>query len=120
MIAESCNLDGTQSPYVGLRSALRRRRFPGSIGAIAMGTVVRGERPARLVAHTPDGLWLVSDGVDKPHVDDAQLVHLQHLVSRDPTLRDLAELPPGFQAVREQPGDPWTQEPFAWTGDESA
>jgi hypothetical protein len=59
-----------------------------------MKTVLRGELPALAVAHTDDGLWLVADGVHHPdNADASQFVHLAHLVERDPTLRELADLP---------------------------
>jgi hypothetical protein len=86
---------------MGLLTAMRRRRFPGDRPAFVMKTVLRGELPALAVAHTDDGLWLVADGVHHPdNADASQFVHLAHLVERDPTLRELADLPRGLQALR--------------------
>ena len=85
-----------------------------------MDTVLRGELPALVVSHTDDGLWLVADGIHEPDDSDAlRLVHLGHLVDQDPTLRELADLPRGVQAVRDSVGGPWVREPFVWADEES-
>jgi len=38
-------------------------RFPDSLGAVVQRTVLSGDFPAREVVHTPDGSWLIGDGV---------------------------------------------------------
>ena len=84
--------------------------FPLRLGAVVQGTVARGELPALVVTHWADGDWTVADGVHQPTVEDSVVVHLRHLVGRDPSLTELADLPPACQAWRNAPGDPWTLE----------
>ena len=40
-------------------------------------------------------------------VEDALVIGLANMVTRDPTLRDLADLPSGWEAWREAPHLPW-------------
>jgi hypothetical protein len=40
---------------------------------------------------------------------DVTVVHLAHLVTLRPTLRDLADLQPGWEAERESPVHPWVR-----------
>ena len=42
-------------------------RFPDSLGAVVQRTVLSGDFPAREVVHTPDGSWLIGDGVNDPN-----------------------------------------------------
>lgn len=91
------------------------RTFPDDLAAFVYKTVAAGERPALVVVHDPDGDWIVGDGSDAPlGTDTATLVHLQHLVDTDSSLAELATLPEGRLAWRDQPTDPWTIEDFAY------
>jgi hypothetical protein len=40
-------------------------------------------------------------------VSDCMLVALQEVVRHDPTVADVADLPPGYVAIRERIGSPW-------------
>ena len=94
-------------------------RFPSELGAVIQRTVLDGVLPARYVAHTPDNSWLVGDGIDDPNEEGAVIAaHIRHVVDRDPTLEQLATLPPGFHASRASTDDPWEIERFAWLGDD--
>ncbi len=57
-----------------------------------------------------DWQFLTGEPVDAA---DVTTVHLAHLVTIRPTLRDLADLPPGWQAERESPLHPWVRSPAA-------
>lgn len=74
-----------------------------------MVSVLEGSAPALQVVHFVDGTWGVADGVTIP--DDRSLVatHLWHILDRDPTLHELASLPPGYQADRDSPSDAWVR-----------
>ena len=37
----------------------------------------------------------------------AELACLHHMVEKDPTLAELADLPKGWYAERTEPGEPW-------------
>src|SRR5690349_16510246 len=88
-------------------------RFPGELGAVIQRTVLDGVLPARYVAHAADNSWLVGDSINDPNEEGAAVAaHIRHVVDRDPSLEQLATLPPGFQALRKSLDDPWEIEPF--------
>lgn len=83
-------------------------RFPRELGAVVQVTVLTGRRPALEVVHTPDGSWLVGDGVDDPNLPGASVVtHLAHAVERNGSIAGLATMPPGSIARRAAPGSAW-------------
>jgi len=65
--------------------------------------------PVLLVTHDGDGYWQFHDGGDVQSAD-AMIVALHEIVSRDPTLCEVADLPPGWRAFRDSPGGPWRRE----------
>jgi hypothetical protein len=82
--------------------------FPPELGAVVQVTVLDGSRPARIVGHTDDGDWYVGDGVDDPNLPGACIAtHLQHVIERNSSVATLASLPPGHEARRDGPGEPW-------------
>lgn len=89
--------------------------FPDDLAACVYNTVASGERPALVVVHDPEGDWIIGDGSDDPlDPDTATLVHIQHVVDADSAVTELAAMPPGKLAWRNQPTDPWTIEDFAY------
>jgi hypothetical protein len=58
------------------------------------------------VFHDWDGSWqyLTPEGYER---DKTDLVHQSHVFAADPSLRELAEMPPGVWAGRSHPGDHW-------------
>jgi hypothetical protein len=93
-------------------------RFPHNLGAAVQRTVADRIEPARTVAHTEDGSWLVGDDVNDPNTEGACIIAaLVHLVDDDPTIGELATLEPGTQAWRAHPGDAWLIEPFSFLSD---
>jgi hypothetical protein len=84
---------------------------PPNVAAITMRQIVHDGRPILLVAHDDDdGSWQFLTGEDLD-VADGMLVSLKSMVERDPSLVELADLPCGWQAWREQVGAPWKREP---------
>ena len=82
--------------------------FPRALGAVVQKTVLDGRRPALIVGHSEDGDWYVGDGVDDPNIQGACIAtHLHHVLDRDDTIESLASLPPGHEAVRDTPDEPW-------------
>lgn len=93
--------------------------FPAQLGAVVQRTVVNGERPALIVAHADDGSWLVGDGIDDPNVPGASVAtHMSHVIERNSSVAELADLPPGQMAQRVAPGQPWERTTFSWLGDD--
>ncbi|MPZ98632.1 MAG: hypothetical protein GEU80_04685 [Dehalococcoidia bacterium] len=85
-----------------------RGRFPRELGAVVQRTVLEGDEPARIVVHDADGDWALGDGVHDPNEPGAcRVTHIRHVVDADPTLDDLASMPPGHVAERDGPGSPW-------------
>jgi hypothetical protein len=93
--------------------------FPPELGALVQNTVLSGERPAREVVHTPDGSWLVGDGVDDPNAPGAcTATHIGHVVERNSSVARLASMPPGHWGRRGGPGERWIVSPLVdWDED---
>jgi hypothetical protein len=69
-------------------------RFPDSLGAVVQRTVLSGDFPAREVVHTPDGSWLLGDGVNDPNQPGASIA--THIGKPPPpTLRSRTSAPFG-------------------------
>lgn len=71
------------------------------------------QRPILYVTRdTADGGWQFLEGTCAP-LAAARVVALGHLVDQDPSLGELADLPPGWGAWRRAVGEPWHQVPEA-------
>jgi hypothetical protein len=67
-----------------------------------------GALPVLLVAHESDGAWsFVCGGVHPDSPESYRVVGVGHLLGRDPSLHDCADLPEGFEAERAAVGEPW-------------
>src|SRR4051794_20938084 len=80
---------------------------PPNLAVITVRQNVHGGQPILFVSHdADDGSWqfLTSGGLNE---DDGMVVSLQSMVSRDPSLKELANLPLGWQAFRQLPGALW-------------
>jgi len=62
--------------------------------------------PVLLVTHDEDGTrqFLCNTTND---TDDGRVACLQHIVEMHPSVAELADLPRGWQAIRDAPGEPW-------------
>lgn len=90
-------------------------RFPEGLGAVVMKSVFSGERPVLQVLHDPDNGWGFADGVDDPNTPDGAIAaHITHVTRLDPTLAEMAKLPPGTLADRLEVGGEWHIRSFAW------
>jgi hypothetical protein len=84
---------------------------PPNVAAITVRQIVHGARPILLVAHDDDdGSWQFLTGEDLD-VADGMLVSLKSMIDRDPSLAELADLPLGWHAWRDQVGSPWQRGP---------
>jgi len=94
--------------------------FPASLGAVLQRTVLDGDEPARVVIHTEDGSWLIGDGITDPNEPGASIAtHISHAIEHNSSVNELATLPPGHVATRDDPAQPWIIEPHRWPGDEA-
>ncbi|HRE12710.1 MAG TPA: hypothetical protein PLD37_00780 [Usitatibacteraceae bacterium] len=87
--------------------------FAEGAATIACRCVVRGERPVLAVSHA-GGEWQMYCDFDAHDYEDASLygstlvvVHVAHLVARDGTLSELADLPGDMGAERPDAASPW-------------
>ena len=73
--------------------------------------ILEGTKPILYVTHdADDGGWqFLPGGAVNP--DEARVVGLGGMCDRDSTLRELADLPEGWQAWRERLGSPWRRRP---------
>ncbi|MBK8207996.1 MAG: hypothetical protein IPK87_14560 [Planctomycetes bacterium] len=84
---------------------------PKNVASITTPQVMRQGMPVLLVSHdADDGCWQFLHG-DVSGGDKGMVVGLSHMVDLDPTLRELADLPLGWQATRTQKGAPWHRHP---------
>lgn len=86
--------------------------FPPELGAVVQLTVLNGDRPARLVQHGHEGDWAVGDGDDPNATGAAIATHIWHAIERNSSITELADLRPGWLAIRQGPGEPWLRKPF--------
>ena len=79
--------------------------------AITMRQVLEREEPILLVSHDDDdGVWQFI-GTSDACVEDGRVVCLQDVFRLDPTISQVADLAPGWQAVRDGVGSEWTRRP---------
>jgi hypothetical protein len=82
---------------------------PPNCAAVSMRAIMEGSAPVLLVTHDADdhGWQFLSGGV--PHVNEAVLVTLESVVATDESLYSIADLPPGWYAVRTSRDAPWSR-----------
>jgi hypothetical protein len=83
---------------------------PENTASFTLRPIVQGVRPILLVVHdVADGGWQFLDGrpVDSA---DAILVSLGSIMKRDPTIKELADLPMGWRAWRASATEAWQRE----------
>ena len=80
---------------------------PPDVAAFTVRQVIEEGEPILLVSHDePDGAWQFISA-RRPAEDDARIVALREIWRRDPTVGDLVDLPLGWVAWRQDPGQPW-------------
>ena len=81
-----------------------------NVAAITLRSILDGA-PILHVAHdADDDGWQFLDG-NPVDTDDARLIAMREVLHLDPTLREIADLPPGWIARRDVVGGDWTREP---------
>ena len=78
-----------------------------------MRQVLDGSEPILLVSHDADDHGWQFIGASDVSMADAKLVCLEEIVRLDPTVLEVADLPPGWQAVRDSVGGAWTRREHA-------
>ena len=81
-----------------------------NLGVITTSAVLAGA-PILLVSHdADDGGWQFLCGTTSDPAD-GRIVHVREILATDPTVVDVADLPPGWVAFRGAVGGEWTREP---------
>jgi hypothetical protein len=75
------------------------------LGVIVCPHVFENTRPILYVCRAEGDWQFLCGGFD--HDDQCHLVGVGHLIERDPTLHELADLEPDWQAEREEAGATW-------------
>jgi len=84
---------------------------PRNCAAFSLRQIVKEGAPVLLVTHDEDDHgWQFLDGSDSPSESDAMVVCMSHIVESDPSLFELADLPPGWSAWRQSVNDQWVRE----------
>ena len=80
---------------------------PPNTATITVRQIVHGSDPILLVVRDADdcGWQFLSGGAFD--VDDGMVVSLQSMLNRDPSLTEVADLAPGWQATRDRAHAPW-------------
>ncbi|MDM8006044.1 MAG: hypothetical protein QUV05_07855 [Phycisphaerae bacterium] len=76
-----------------------------------MRQVLDGTEPILLVSHDADDHGWQFIGASSASMRDARIVSLAEIVDLDPGVLKVADLPPGWQAVRDQAGSAWIRRP---------
>jgi hypothetical protein len=80
---------------------------PTNLGVIVCSHILEDSRPILLVAHDADGWNFACGKRDHDGADDFHVVGVGHLVSRDSSINDRANLPVGSIAERASGDSPW-------------
>ena len=74
-----------------------------------MRQVLNGSESILLVSHDEDDHGWQFIGTSDAAMAEAKLVCLEEIVRLDPTVLDVADLLPGWQAIRKRIGGPWVR-----------
>jgi hypothetical protein len=74
--------------------------------ALTTRQVIDLKSPIRHLIHYDDGTWAFLCGTTS-ETDDYRVVHMSHILELDDTLREVADLPLGWSAWREDGQSPW-------------
>lgn len=94
------------------KSSLYDWKFPVSphTGVYTLRKIMIGEEPVLYVTHdASDGAWQFH-GAGESRIEDAVVICSHHIVDKDPTIKELADLPRGWHASRSDISHPWERE----------
>lgn len=72
---------------------------------------MRKEEPILLVSHDEEDHGWQFIGSTDANMEDAMVVCLEEIVRIDASTLEVADLPPGWEAVRESSEHPWVRRP---------
>jgi hypothetical protein len=77
-----------------------------NVAAVTSRSVLAGAPVLLVVHYSDDHSWAFLDSAEFDEAD-GRLVGMGEILSIDPTLAGIADLPPGWVARRRAPGEPW-------------
>jgi hypothetical protein len=80
---------------------------PRNCASFTVRQVMQEEEPVLVVSHAEEDHSWSFVGASGFQMKDAMLVALEEVVGIDTSIPELADLPPGWQAKREDRGYPW-------------
>ena len=84
---------------------------PRNTASITLCSIVFAGAPILHVTHDEDDHGWQFVGVEDAQENDACIVGLAEIVARDPSVLELADLPPGWHAWRASSESPWQRAP---------
>jgi len=84
---------------------------PPNTTTISLRDIMEKWRPILFVQHDEGGCWQFTDGRDAPQPKDAVVLGLGCVLGLDSTIAELADLPHGWRAWRDDAHEPWQREP---------
>jgi hypothetical protein len=69
--------------------------------------IFENTKPILLVCHNADGDWQFLCGGTHAFGEKPKVVGIVHLLERDPTLKNLVDMPVDYEAERESIGSKW-------------
>ena len=82
---------------------------PRNCATFTIRQILDGSEPILLVVHDEDDNCWKFIGTTDASVAESKVVCLEEIVRLDPTVLEVADLPPGWQAVRDEVGGEWTR-----------
>lgn len=82
---------------------------PRNCATITMQQVLNGSEPILLVSHDKDDHGWQFIGTSDTNLNDGRIVCLEHIIELDPSVLEVADMPPGWRATREYVGGPWVR-----------
>jgi hypothetical protein len=79
------------------------------VAAFSDARVLAGAPILLVVHYSDDHSWAFLSG-EELSADEGKLIGMGTALQLDPTLRSIADLPPGWAASRSAVGDPWVRE----------
>lgn len=80
---------------------------PRNCASISLRSIVFEGAPILYGTHDLDDHGWQFLGLDAPSVSDACVIALEKVIAMDPSILELADLPPGWHALRPTPTSPW-------------
>lgn len=88
--------------------------FPDAPNTVVFTTrgVIEGGNPILLATHDQDdGAWQFRSA-KTISATEGRIVALEEIIFNDPSLMELADLPPGWMAIRDSISKPWKRQPI--------